>query len=53
MPAPLGFMGAILDVDLSAGTHSVRELSQDMADAWLGLHALRSPQGGLGAVHSR
>jgi aldehyde:ferredoxin oxidoreductase len=29
-------MGAILDVDLSAGTHSVRELTQDMADAWLG-----------------
>jgi aldehyde:ferredoxin oxidoreductase len=29
-------MGAILDVDLSTGTHRVRELTQEMADKWLG-----------------
>ncbi|MDQ3810118.1 MAG: aldehyde ferredoxin oxidoreductase family protein [Chloroflexota bacterium] len=29
-------MGAILDVDLTTGTHRVRELTQDMADRWLG-----------------
>src|ERR687885_1665548 len=34
--APLGYMGAILEVDLSSGTHSVRELTQEMADKWLG-----------------
>ncbi len=34
--APLGYMGAILDVDLSTGTHRVRELTQEMADRWLG-----------------
>jgi aldehyde:ferredoxin oxidoreductase len=33
---PLGFMGAILDVDLTAGSHSVRELGQDTVDRWLG-----------------
>src|SRR5439155_4112131 len=36
MPAPLGYMGAILEVDLSTGSHRVRELTQDMADRWLG-----------------
>jgi aldehyde:ferredoxin oxidoreductase len=34
--APLGYMGAILDVDLSSGTHTVRELDQQLADTWLG-----------------
>ena len=34
--APLGYMGAILDVDLTTGTHRVRELTQEMADRWLG-----------------
>ncbi len=34
--APLGYMGAILEVDLTSGTHRVRELTQDMADRWLG-----------------
>lgn len=34
--APLGYMGSILDVDLTSGTHRVRELTQDMADKWLG-----------------
>jgi len=29
-------MGAILDVDLSTGTYRVRELTQEMADKWLG-----------------
>jgi aldehyde:ferredoxin oxidoreductase len=29
-------MGAILDVDLSTGTQRVRELTQEMADKWLG-----------------
>ncbi len=29
-------MGAILDVDLTTGTHHVRELTQEMADKWLG-----------------
>ncbi len=29
-------MGAILDVDLTSGSHRVRELTQDMADKWLG-----------------
>ena len=33
---PLGYMGAILDVDLTTGSHSVRELTQEMADRWLG-----------------
>ena len=33
---PLGYMGAILDVDLTTGTHRVRELTQEMADRWLG-----------------
>jgi aldehyde:ferredoxin oxidoreductase len=33
---PLGYMGAIVDVDLTTGTHTVRELTQDMADKWLG-----------------
>ena len=36
MAPPLGFMGAILDVDLTSSTHRVRELTQDMADQWLG-----------------
>src|SRR5437879_13175830 len=34
--APLGYMCAILDVDLTTGAHRVRELTQDMADKWLG-----------------
>src|SRR5918911_2739550 len=34
--APPGYMGAMLDVDLSTGTHRVRELTQEMADKWLG-----------------
>src|SRR3979411_1686107 len=34
--APLGYMGSILDVDLTEGTHRVRELTQEMADMWLG-----------------
>src|SRR5260370_35135071 len=34
--APLGYMGAILDVDLSTRSHRVRELTQEMADRWLG-----------------
>src|SRR5207244_2714704 len=34
--APFGYMGAILDVDLTTGTHRVRELTQEMADRWLG-----------------
>ncbi len=29
-------MGAILDVDLTTRTHRVRELTQEMADKWLG-----------------
>jgi aldehyde:ferredoxin oxidoreductase len=29
-------MGAILDVDLTSGTHRVRELTQEMTDRWLG-----------------
>jgi len=29
-------MGAILDVDLSSRSHRTRELTQDMADRWLG-----------------
>jgi aldehyde:ferredoxin oxidoreductase len=29
-------MGALLDVDLTSGSHSVRELTQEMADRWLG-----------------
>ena len=33
---PLGYMGAILDVDLTTGSHQTRELTQDMADRWLG-----------------
>src|SRR5919198_2101696 len=33
---PLGYMGAILDVDLSTGQHQVRELDQELADKWLG-----------------
>src|ERR1051326_6324292 len=33
---PLGYMGALLDVDLTSGSHSVRELTQEMADRWLG-----------------
>src|SRR5919204_2197321 len=32
---PLGYMGAILDVDLTTGAHRVRELTQEMADRWL------------------
>src|SRR5438067_9006728 len=34
--APLGYMGAILDVDLTSGSYRVRELTQEMADKWLG-----------------
>ncbi len=34
--APLGYMGAILDVDLTSGAHRVRELTQEIADKWLG-----------------
>jgi aldehyde:ferredoxin oxidoreductase len=34
--APFGYMGAILDVDLTTRTHRVRELTQSMADKWLG-----------------
>src|SRR5919199_5187453 len=33
--APLGYMGAILEVDLSSGRHSVQELDQATADKWL------------------
>src|SRR4051794_4295282 len=34
--APLGYMGAILDVDLTTCSHRTRELTQDTADRWLG-----------------
>src|SRR5258708_37983708 len=34
--APLGYMGAILDVDLTPGSHRVRELTPEMADKGLG-----------------
>lgn len=34
--APRGYMGAILEVDLTSGAHGVRELTQEMADRWLG-----------------
>ncbi|MBV9170110.1 MAG: aldehyde ferredoxin oxidoreductase family protein [Chloroflexi bacterium] len=34
--APAGYMGAILDVDLTTRTHRVRELTQEMTDRWLG-----------------
>jgi aldehyde:ferredoxin oxidoreductase len=33
---PLGFMGKILELDLTTGRHQVRELTQDLADRWLG-----------------
>ena len=34
--APVGYMGAILEVDLTQGSHRVRELTDDMAAKWLG-----------------
>src|SRR5258708_27124210 len=40
---PVGYMGAILDVALTSGSHRVRELTQDMADKWLGGTGLGAP----------
>ena len=41
--APLGYMGAILDVDLTDGTHRVRELTRKWPTRWLGGTGLGAP----------
>ena len=37
---PLGYMGKILEVDLSSGQIGARELNQELADRWIGGTAL-------------
>src|ERR1041385_8136658 len=34
--APTAYAGNILEVDLSSGTHSTRELTQELADRFIG-----------------